>query len=165
MKTATVKQLKQELEGHSPTELVEICLRLAKFKKENKELLTYLLYEASDETSYINGVKLEIEQQFTEINTSSYYFMKKSVRKILRNTKKYIRYSKKKETEVELLIYFCFELKNLNPSIERNTVLLNIFNRQLEAIKKAISTLHEDLRYDYELELNSILSEPSKFST
>ena len=159
MKTATVKQLKQELERHSPTELVEICLRLSKFKKENKELLTYLLYEASDENSFINGVKLEIKQQFTEINISSYYFMKKSVRKILRNTKKYIRYSKKKETEVELLMYFCYELKKLEPSIDGNTVLQNIFNRQIEAINKAIETLHEDLRYDYELELNSILSE------
>jgi len=157
MKTATVKQLKQELERHSPAELVEICLRLSKFKKENKELLTYLLYEASDESSFINGVKLEIQQQFTEINISSYYFMKKSVRKILRNTKKYIRYSKKKETEVELLMYFCYELKNLKPSIEDNTVLQNIFNRQIDAVNKAINTLHEDLRYDYELELKKIL--------
>ena len=89
----------------------------------------------------------------------AYYFMKKSVRKILRNTKKYIRYSKKKETEVELLMYFCYELKKLEPSIDGNTVLQNIFNRQIEAINKAIETLHEDLRYDYELELNSILSE------
>jgi len=38
-------------------------------------------------------------------------------------------------------------------------VLQNIFNRQIETIKKAISTLHEDLQYDYELELNEILSE------
>jgi hypothetical protein len=165
MKTATVKQLKQELEGHSPAELVEICLRLSKFKKENKELLTYLLYEIDDESSYVNGVKLEIEQQFTEINISSYYFMKKSVRKILRNTKKHIRYSKKKETEVELLMYFCYELRNLEPSIDDNTVLQNIFNRQVEAVNKAIKTLHEDLRYDYQLELNSILSEHRKSST
>jgi len=159
MKAATVKELKQELSNRSQKELLELCLRLSKFKKENKELLTYLLYEESDEAAFIQSVKREIEQEFEGINRTSYYFIKKSVRKILRNTKKYIRYSKKKETEVELLIYFCLELKKMKPSIKRNMVLQNIFNRQIETIKKAISTLHEDLQYDYELELNEILSE------
>jgi len=156
MKTATVKELTQELKNRSQKELLELCLRLSKFKKENKELLTYLLYEASDETAFIEGVKREIELEFKGINTSSYYFMKKSVRKILRNTKKYIRYSKKKETEVELLIYFCSELIKMKPSIKKNTVLNNLYKRQIATIKKAISTLHEDLQYDYELELNEI---------
>lgn len=156
MKAATVKEIKLELSTRSPKQLVEICLQLSKFKKENKELLTYLLYEASDEASYIKNVKQEIEQQFTEINTSSYYYIKKSVRKILRNTKKHIRYSKKKETEVDLLIYFCSELKNLKPSMKNNLALHNIFKRQMDAIKKTLSYLHEDLRYDYEIEMESL---------
>jgi len=159
MKAATIKELKQELGNRSQKELLELCLRLSKFKKENKELLTYLLYEESDEAAFIQNVKSEIEQEFSLINTTSYYFIKKSVRKILRNTKKYIRYSKKKETEVELLIYFCSELKNMRPSIERNVPLKNILIRQIEAIKKAVSTLHEDLQYDYEVEMNEILLE------
>ncbi len=157
MKTATVKELKEELNNRPQKELLELCLRLSKFKKENKELLTYLLYEESDEAAFIQSVKREIEQEFEGINRTSYYFIKKSVRKILRNTKKYIRYSKKKETEVELLIYFCLELKKMKPSIKRNMVLQNIFNRQIETIKKAISTLHEDLQYDYEIELKESL--------
>ncbi len=40
MKTATVKQLKDELKHHSTTTLVDLCLQLSKFKKENKELLS-----------------------------------------------------------------------------------------------------------------------------
>jgi len=156
MKTATVKELKQELNTRSHKELLELCLRLSRFKKENKELLTYLLFEADDETAFVEGVKREIELEFKGINTSSYYFMKKSVRKILRNTKKYIRYSKKKETEVELLIYFCAELIKMKPSINNNTVLNNLYKRQIASIKKAIATLHEDLQYDYEIELSEI---------
>ena len=156
MKSATVKELKQELGIRSHKELLELCLRLSKFKKENKELLTYLLYEASDEPGYIENVKSEIEQWFTEINTSSYYYIKKSVRKILRNIKKYIRYSKKKETEVELLLYFCFELKQMSPSMKESTALYNIYLRQVESIKNAVATLHEDLQYDYELELEQL---------
>ncbi len=156
MKTATVSQLKHELKYQSQEELLELCLQLSKFKKENKELLTYLLFEASDEDHFIQGVKEEVSELFSQINTASYFYIKKSVRKILRIIKKYIRYSKKKETEVELLLYFCTELKNMNPSFHRNVSLQNIYNRQILLIKKAIATLHEDLQYDFNLELEEL---------
>ncbi len=156
MKTATVRELKSELQYRSQTDLVELCLRLSKFKKENKELLTYLLFEQSDEDAFILGVKREIESDFEMINRNSFFYIKKSVRKILRNTKKYIRYSKKKETEVELLLYFCQELKELNPNYKNNVSLVNIFDRQILSIKKAINALHEDLQYDYGLELEEL---------
>ncbi len=156
MKAATVSQLKKELSYRSPEELLEICLRLSKFKKENKELLTYLLFESADEAGYIESVKNEIDLEFENINTNTYYYIKKSVRKILRSIKKYSRYSQKKETEVELLIYFCFKLKSFKPSISRNTTLLNLYERQLALVEKNISTLHEDLQYDYRLELENL---------
>ncbi|WP_299441247.1 hypothetical protein [uncultured Aquimarina sp.] len=155
MKAATVRELKLELTNCTQQELVTLCLRLSKFKKENKELLTYLLYEASDEGNYIAEVQEEITKEFTLVNTSSYYYMKKSVRKILRISKKYIRYSGKKETEVEILLHFCSELKNMHPSIKNNKVLFGIYERQIASIKKIIGTLHEDLQYDYELMLDS----------
>jgi len=157
MKTATVTQLKKELVHHSQKELIELCLRLSKFKKENKELLTYLLFEESNEDDFILGVKNEIESQFTQINTSSYYYMKKSIRKILRMTKKFIRYSKKRETEISLLIYFCSELKSIRPTMTKNVSLQNIFDRQIVLIKKALLTLHEDLQYDYKMELDEMI--------
>ena len=49
MKAATVSQLKKELQHRNPDELLQLCLRLARFKLENKELLTYLLFEADNE--------------------------------------------------------------------------------------------------------------------
>lgn len=156
MKAASVTEIKKELNNRPPKELVEICLSLSKFKKENKELLTYLLYEKEDEASYIESVKTEMEIQFDEINKKSNYFIKKSTRKILRNVKKYIRYSKKKATEAELLIHFCRVLKRHHPQLERDTVLFNIYNRQIVLIRKAVSTLHEDLQYDFDLEINSL---------
>jgi len=157
MKTATVKELKLELSTRSPKELLEICLRLSKFKKENKELLTYLLYESNDEEAYIQGVKFEIDQQFELINNQNWYLIKKSVRKILRTTKTYIRYSKNKQTEVELLIHFCTRLKNMKPSIKNNHVLTNLMERQVQLIRKSLLSLHEGLRYDYESIMNELL--------
>lgn len=137
----------------SAGELVELCLRLSRYKKENKELLTYLLFDSSDEPGYIKSVKSDIDEQFEQINRSSAYFIKKSIRKILRNTKKYIRYSGKKETEVELLIYFCMKLNQFKPSVLNNTAMRNLCDRLIESIKKTITYLHEDLQYDYGKEL------------
>lgn len=149
MKAATIAQLKKELQFKSQEDITQLCLRLARFKKENKELLTYLLFESDSEEGYIETVKEEVDQMFTEINTNSYFYIKKSVRKILRTIKKYIRYSGDKATEVELLLYFCEKLKTFRPSIQRNTTLKNLYNRQLEYVNKKIPGLHEDLQYDF----------------
>ncbi len=45
MKAVTIKKIKDELSDKSASELMDICLHLSKFKKENKELLTYLLFD------------------------------------------------------------------------------------------------------------------------
>lgn len=156
MKAVTVNQLKKELITCTPTELVELCLRLSKFKKENKELLTYLLFESSDETEYILSVKNLIDEQFETINIDSFHYIKKSVRKILRLIKKFSRYSLKKETEVELLLYFCLKLKEFKPSIHKNVTLINLYNRQLIYINKVLKTLHEDLQYDYQIQVEAL---------
>lgn len=156
MKAVSVVTIKKELQHRSTEELMELCLRLSKFKKENKELLTYLLFESHDEDGYIETVKAEVDIQFEAINTDSYFYIKKSVRKILRLIKKFARYSQKKETEVELLLYFCQKLKDFTPSISRNVTLTNIYQRQIILIQKIVATLHEDLQYDYNLELEDL---------
>jgi hypothetical protein len=156
MKAATVHQIKQELKTLEPEEILELCLRLSKFKKENKELLTYLLYECADEAAYIESIKEEIDRQFEEINTATYYYIKKSVRKVLRTIKKYVRYSDIKETEVELLLYFCTKLAEFSPSMDGSKALRGIYDRQKDAAHKAVSALHEDLQYDFEDALNAL---------
>ncbi len=156
MKSVTLKELSQELTYRTPKELRDLCLRLARFKKENKELLTYLLFESSDELTYVQRVKKEMDEEFAQINRTSYYFIRKSVRKILKNTRKYIRYSQKKQTEVELLLHFCARLKSLSPPIQKNAALMNLYNRQIDTIIRKVSVLHEDLQYDYTLELSEL---------
>jgi len=153
LKAVTVKAIKEELNLRTPKEVRELCLRLSRFKKENKELLTYLLFEAADEESYVQSVKSKLDEQFEEVNRKSYYLLKKSVSKILRNTRKYIRYSQNKKTEVDLLIYFCIRLKKISPSLHRNAGLHNLYTRQVENIIKKVKSLHEDLQIDYEKEL------------
>ena len=156
MKAASLKEIKDELKSKSPEELLNICLHISKFKKENKELLTYLLFEASNENGYIEEVKYQIKVQFESLNQSTYYLVKKSVRKVLRNCKKFIRYSKKPQTEIEILIYFCSELAELSGQHYQNTTLITIYSKQLEIVRKKIEKLHEDLQYDYNLILEEL---------
>jgi hypothetical protein len=161
MKAATLSEIKKELQHKTEEELLSYCLNLSRFKKENKELLTYLLFEASDEEGYIQSVKNEINLQFSDINNQNYYWMKKTTRKVLRLTRKYIRYSKKKTTEVELLLYFCHKMLLLTPSIKGNTVLNNLYERLIISIRKTIAKMEEDLQYDYNQQLDHLLNDAS----
>ena len=156
MKASTVHEIKQELETIKPAELSDLCLRLAKFKKENKELLTYLLFEANDEDGYVNGIKKEIDELFESINISHLYFAKKTLRKITRVINKYCRYSSIKTTEIELRIFFCKKINSSGIPFQRNTVINNLYEAQLKKIHTVLATLHEDLQYDYLKELKTI---------
>ncbi|MEQ9065044.1 MAG: hypothetical protein RIE58_12805 [Vicingaceae bacterium] len=156
MKAASITEIKKELSELEKGEMLDLCLRLSKFKKENKELLSYLLFESFDEAAFVTKVKNECDELFEQINRSSYYFIKKSIRKILRNIKKHIRYSNEKTTEAELLIYFCQKMRDFEPSLKNSAPMKNLFDRQLDGINKALSSIHEDLRYDYHESIESL---------
>lgn len=153
MKAASISEIKTELKGKSAAQLSELCLRLARFKKENKELLTYLLFEADDEDAYRRNVRTEIEEAFAAINTSNLYIAKKMLRKVLRTTNKFIKYSGDKATEAELLIFFCRQINESGIAIRKSPALVNLYEGLLKKIRAAIATLHEDLQYEYQLPL------------
>lgn len=156
MEAAPLSLIKHELKQRRPEDLFDICLRLARFKKENKELLTYLLLEAEDEEAYIRMIKSEMDKDFEEINKSNVYYAKKSIRKIVKLTNKHIRFSGQKQTEVELRLHFCRRLSAMKPFLNRSTALRNIYVRQVQNIRKAMARLHEDLQFDYEQELKKL---------
>jgi hypothetical protein len=159
MKTAPLKDIKFELKEMSKEDLSSLCLLMAKFKKENKELLTYLLYDRENEAGYVQDIKNHIDDQFDAMNKENYYLVNKGVRKLLRSCKKYIRYSKKKETEAEVLIYFCSKVLEVSEYHDYNAALLSIYDKQLSIVRKKIAGLHEDLQYDYQLMIDDLLGE------
>lgn len=156
MRAATIHEIKQELSTVKPAELIELCLRLARFKKENKELLTYLLFEAHNEQGYVESIKKEMEELFAEINLSHLYYAKKSLRKIIRIINKYCRYSSSKQTEVELRTYFCSMLISSGIALHRNPAITKLYEGQFKKVNSLIDTLHEDLQYDYRRELQKL---------
>jgi hypothetical protein len=156
MKAASISEIKSGLKTKSPAELTELCLRLGRFKKDNKELLTFLLFEADDLENYITSVKEEMDDLFSEINTSSAFFVKKSLRKILRFTNKHTKYTGSKEAEIALLLHFCTSYNGLKLPTYKANALLNIYNSQVKKLEAAIAGMHEDLQHDYLRELDRL---------
>lgn len=156
MRSATIQELKAELRTLPAAQLTELCLRLAKFKKDNKELLTYLLFEAADEASFIATVKKEMDAGFTEVPKPNLYLTKKTLRKILRSTAKQIRYMASPPAEAELLTYFCRKVRDAKIPLRDSPVLNNLYRQQLKKVRAIIATLHEDLQYDFLRDLNGL---------
>ena len=157
MKAASVKEIKSALEDQSKDELITLCLRLSRFKKENKELLTYLLFETQDENSYIQSIKLQLDELFATIDTKRLYIAKKNLRKIIRIANRYIKYSSNETTGIVVLLYVCHQMKFIGIPMQNSTAIQNIYLGLIKKIKSLIVTLHDDLQYDFNRELDKLM--------
>jgi HPt (histidine-containing phosphotransfer) domain-containing protein len=156
MKSATVHEIKKELGTLEAKALVELCLRLAKFKQDNKALLTYLLYESQDEKAFVQGIKAELDEAFAELPVAQLYYFKKGLRRVLRTLNKQIRYSGQAATELELRIYFLNGVRNSGVDLDKSPVLLNLYRQQLRNAHKVMAKLPEDLQFDYQADLQRL---------
>lgn len=149
MKIQSLQELKAELQLLGKPELVALCLRLSRYKKENKELLAYLLFQSHQPQEYTQAVKELMQEQMESINSSSAFLAKKTLRKVLRTAGRYAKYSGDKQMETELLLHYCEMMEALPKSFLRLPSIKNIQLAQIKKLEKTISTLHEDLQYDY----------------
>jgi hypothetical protein len=156
MKAVSLSEIKKELAHLESKSLQELCMRLAKYKLENKELLTYLLFEAHNEPAFVNMVKAEMDDLFELLPTGNVYYIKKSLRKVLRITNRQIKYSGQPTTEVELRIHFCSRVLAAGIPLEKSQVLTNMFEQQLKKIESVIEKLPEDLQYDYHRDFETL---------
>jgi len=156
MKASSLNDIKRELEYKNSKELTSYCMKLAKFKKENKEFLAFLLFEESDVATYIANIKNETTRHFEEINFSNVYFIKKSLRKILRYTNKQVKFISSKQAEAEIRIHFCNCISDYSLPLYASRQLMNLYQGQLGKINLILSTLHPDLQYDMERALKKL---------
>lgn len=156
MKPATLKSIKSELSLLSQQELIQLLTSVIKYRKENKEFVSYILFDSKDEAGFVMQMKAEMIELMEPVTRYNVVTSLKYIRTILRNVKKIIRFSSNKETEVELLMHFCTILKQKNLPLRRVKGLNKLWERTIQNILKAISTLHEDLRHDYRVELDAL---------
>ncbi len=156
MQSSSLAEIRKELKSLSREEIIDLCNKLAKYKRDNKEYLNYLLFDSADEDSYANRIKHDVAEAFSATNTTGFYLAKKSIRRALRIANKYIKYSDKKETELDVLLFFCEEMNDLNLNWKRSKVLVNLYNRQVAKVKKIYAELHEDLQFDFQPRMEQI---------
>ena len=158
MKAAGLSDIKKELEFLEPKKLLELCIALAKYKKDNKEYLGFLLFDSHDKAQFVKEVKGEVDTHFELLKTqSNLYYVKKSLRKLLRIIAKYTKYADDKGLSAEMYIYFCSKLKNSGIPYHKSQMLVNLMEQQLKKINTLITTLHPDLQSDFNAELEKII--------
>jgi hypothetical protein len=159
--TYGLQHIKKEIQ-HLPNEqIAELLLRLARYKKENKELLAYLLFEAHDEAAFIEKVKAEAGFMFSQLPALSYNAAK-GMRKILRLLSKYTKFMASKSAEIELLLNFCSNYLEYADKRTSYKPIRLILTRQVEKVKGLIGKLHEDLQYDYADSYNALIADAEK---
>lgn len=156
MKAASIAELKEELSAMPSKDLLEICLRMARYKKENKELLTYILLESHNEEGFVESVKKEIDEQFEGLPASHVYFLKKGLRRILRAVSRHCRHSGIKESELEILIHFCTRFNTAGFGAIKDKSIRNIYARQLDKLGGLVKKVHEDLQFDFSKRIDAL---------
>lgn len=149
MKTASLSEIKRELKALENQQLMDLCLRLARFKKDNKELLDFILYESGNIEGYIESIIEEMDEDIMPLNTQTVFFAKKTLRKILRKLDKYARYAEDPQVAVEINIEFLKRFQKSGLAIRRHKLLENMYNRRFIIIEKALGKMHSDLQFDY----------------
>ena len=152
MKAARISELKKELAKLDHDDLFDVCVRLAKFKVESKELLTYLLMKSDDEIGYADELCDEIDANLNAPGR----IHKKTLRKIVRWMDKSLRFSGDKETELQVRIHFCRRIQDKRIRFGGCRVSENMYATQLRKIDKAIEKVHPDLQFDYNQQLSEI---------
>jgi len=152
-----LQDIKKEIQHLPQEQVAELLLRLTRFKKDNKDLLAYLLFESHDEAAFIEKVKAEVGFMFSQLPANSYNAAK-AMRKILRLITKYTKFIASKGAEIELLISFCEHYLHYADRRTSYKPLRLILTRQLEKIRVLISKLHEDLQFDYSNDFNHLVN-------
>ncbi len=148
MKLERLTDIKKELKELNNQQLNEICLSLAKLRKENKEFLNYLLVNASDQAGFAEDIKTELLTHFLQLPDNQYK-KAKAIRKIISLLSKYNKFMRNQQLEVELSLWFINQLI-LNATISpSHKSVCNIVTRQLDKTGVLIQKLHEDLQFDY----------------
>ncbi len=156
MKAYSSSDIKNELSDLPPKKIIELCMRLVRFKKENKELLSFLLFNSHDEPAYVEAIKQEMDEEFQSLPKPNWYHTKKGLRKVLRVISKYSKYTNNKESEVELRLHFCRHLQS-HPGYLRQQAIVTIYKQQQKKIGVLIDAVHEDLQYDYRRQVEELM--------
>jgi hypothetical protein len=148
--------MKEELDKKDQV-ILKLTEQLFEFKHthKNENTVSAISYSNNQKNKSKENIKLEIDTYFENLVVFSFSNMLKKLRKALRIANKYIKFSGSKNVEVAVLIYLCIKIKPFTLQTT-STALLNLYNRQIIKIDKALLKLEEDLQYDYKTDIEAI---------
>ncbi|MCH7411259.1 hypothetical protein MM239_17825 [Belliella sp. DSM 111904] len=153
MKIPSLAEIKKELSYLNDQELTNLIIDLSKFSRDNKAYLFFKLFERDNPKIFVEMVQDELEQDFRKSNSSNFHTAKKAAQALRRKLNKHLKLTKDISAQIELIIFFCKNLKAYGYLYHGHPVIQNLYDAQIGKIRTLIGKLHEDLQYDYEEDL------------
>ncbi len=148
MKTESLNSLRKHLSTLSSMELAQLCVDMAKYRKENKEYLQYLLFERHDHDILITDIVTSLDETMKNLSRTPSTRVKE-VRKVQKEIKKYIRFIKNPVYELQLLLWFSDALALIAESRIARPHFISLYAAQVKRMTIIFDKLHEDIQYDY----------------
>lgn len=148
---------KKEIAKLDVKTVADICIRLAKYKTENKEFLNYLLFYSFDNEPYINDLKFDITNTFLLYKQNDYTYTK-IIKSLLTRLNKHLKFIADKTREAEIIAQFCAAFINKIDVRSYNSGLIQVLYRQFVRLQKVVLKLDEDLQFDYATDMETILA-------
>jgi hypothetical protein len=149
MKIASLAEIKKELQHLSQKELIEVITDLSKFSTDNKLFLYFKLYGREQPDLFAEMVQEELINDFRNGNQRNAHYAKKSAQAIRRKLNKYLKFTKDKPTQIDLISFFCEMLYEYGYLMYRHPVIENLYLLQVGKVERLIGQMHEDLQFDY----------------
>jgi DNA-directed RNA polymerase specialized sigma54-like protein len=150
MKIASLTEIKKELHYLSDKELIALLAEVSKFSSDNKLFLFFKLFGRDNPGLFTEMVKEELATDFQIANTRNYHYAKKSAQSIRRKLNKYLKFTKVRPIQIDLIVFFCEMLSEYGYLSFRHPVIENLYKLQLGKIEKIMGQLHEDHQFDYQ---------------
>lgn len=149
MKIASLAEIKKELQHLSQKELIDVVTDLSKFSTDNKLFLYFKLYGRDQPRLFAEMVQEELINDFRNGNQRNAHYAKKSAQAIRRKLNKYLKFTKDRPTQIDLISFFCEMLYEYGYLMYRHPVIDNLYGMQVSKVERLLGQMHEDLQFDY----------------
>ena len=154
MEIAGLAEIRKELIHQSPDELIELVLRLARFRQDNKALTGYWLFNRQDPNQFLQQVHIALEDGFRTLNFSSGYWVKKGLRKWQRQVNLYGRICGEAWMQADMQSYYVWICLRAQSRLAEPLYLASLVaaaeKKRLSFVKKLDADLQHDLQRQFE---------------
>lgn len=151
-----IAEIKKAVGFLDEKELRLLLMEIIGFSTDNKRFAYFKLHEQQDEQFFMSESKEFLLQEFFKAVNTNYWTGKKSLQKLRSTLNKLLKFTKRKDFQLELILYFCLQCKEFGYLSYRHPVIENLYTTQLRKAESLINKLHEDLQYDYEHQLEEL---------